>query len=44
MWADHLKGQVNMQYLLWCVLMFQAWLEAQSEQPVLRAEAPLAAA
>ena len=28
-WADHLKGQVNMQYLLWCVLMFQSWLEAQ---------------
>jgi asparagine synthase (glutamine-hydrolysing) len=24
-WADHLKGDVNMQYLLWSVLMFQAW-------------------
>jgi len=29
-WADHLKGQVNMQYLLWCVLMFQSWLETQT--------------
>ena len=27
-WADHLKGHVNRQYLLWCVLMFQAWLES----------------
>jgi asparagine synthase (glutamine-hydrolysing) len=26
-WAEHLKGNVNMQYLLWCVLMFQAWLD-----------------
>jgi asparagine synthase (glutamine-hydrolysing) len=38
-WADHLKGQVNMQYLLWCVLMFQAWLEARGGD-----EVPLAAA
>ena len=29
-WSDHLKGSVNMQYLLWCVLMFQAWLGAKS--------------
>ncbi len=28
-WEDHLKGQVNMQYLLWSVLMFQAWREEQ---------------
>jgi asparagine synthase (glutamine-hydrolysing) len=27
-WAAHLKGQVNMQYQLWNVLMFQAWLDA----------------
>jgi asparagine synthase (glutamine-hydrolysing) len=27
MWAAHLSGQVNMQYHLWDVLMFQAWLE-----------------
>jgi asparagine synthase (glutamine-hydrolysing) len=26
-WADHLGGQVNEQYRLWCVLMFQAWLD-----------------
>jgi asparagine synthase (glutamine-hydrolysing) len=29
-WAEHLKGQANMQYLLWCVLMFQAWLDEQA--------------
>jgi asparagine synthase (glutamine-hydrolysing) len=28
-WTAHLKSQVNKQYLLWCVLMFQAWLDAQ---------------
>lgn len=38
-WADHLKGQVNMEYLLWCVLMFQSWLDAQRGD-----EAALAAA
>ena len=32
-WADHLGGQVNEQYRLWCVLMFQAWLEAQGDVP-----------
>jgi asparagine synthase (glutamine-hydrolysing) len=26
-WADHISGQANMQYLLWCVLMFQSWLD-----------------
>lgn len=26
-WAEHLSGQSNWQYLLWNVLMFQAWLE-----------------
>jgi asparagine synthase (glutamine-hydrolysing) len=24
-WSQHLSGQRNMQYQLWCVLMFQAW-------------------
>ena len=26
-WADHLSGARNMQYPLWVILMFQAWLE-----------------
>lgn len=29
-WTEHLSGQRNWQHLLWCVLMFQAWLEAQA--------------
>ena len=24
-WAEHLGGQRNWQYLLWSVLMFEAW-------------------
>jgi asparagine synthase (glutamine-hydrolysing) len=24
-WEQHLSGQINWQYRLWCVLMFQAW-------------------
>jgi asparagine synthase (glutamine-hydrolysing) len=27
-WDQHLSGRRNQQYLLWDVLMFQAWLEA----------------
>jgi asparagine synthase (glutamine-hydrolysing) len=29
-WRQHLSGEQNWQYLLWNVLMFQAWLEQES--------------
>jgi asparagine synthase (glutamine-hydrolysing) len=28
-WAEHLSGRRNLQYPLWNVLMFQAWLESE---------------
>ena len=28
-WKEHLSGKKNWQYLLWDILMFQAWLEDQ---------------
>jgi asparagine synthase (glutamine-hydrolysing) len=31
-WRDHLSGRRNYQYLLWDVLMFQAWRAAQRGQ------------
>jgi asparagine synthase (glutamine-hydrolysing) len=29
-WREHLSGQTNCSYLLWDILMFQAWLETQN--------------
>jgi asparagine synthase (glutamine-hydrolysing) len=29
-WKEHLSGQINWSYLLWDILMFQSWLEAQN--------------
>lgn len=30
MWQEHLSGKRNWHHQLWCVLMFQAWLEVQT--------------
>ena len=30
MWLAHLSGHRNMQYSLWNILMFQAWLEQET--------------
>ena len=29
-WREHLSGRYNHQHALWCVLMFESWLAAQS--------------
>lgn len=29
-WHDHLRGKENHESLLWCLLMFQAWLEGSA--------------
>ena len=31
-WIEHLSGRRNWQYLLWDILMFQAWLEASADR------------
>jgi asparagine synthase (glutamine-hydrolysing) len=31
LWCEHLTGKVNMQWSLWPVLMFQAWLRNSGE-------------
>jgi len=28
-WVEHISGERNWQYLLWDILMFQAWLERE---------------
>ena len=45
LWADHLRGATNGQYLLWPVLMLLSWLDAQPGAAAAPVEAaPLAAA
>ncbi len=33
-WAAHLSGKENAAHILWCILMFQAWLQLQAESLV----------
>jgi len=37
-WADHLSGRSASHYLLWDILMFQAWYEKTAQSPLRRQE------
>lgn len=39
-WQEHLKSEHNWQYLLWPVLMFQAWLASCKERPSIVDQVP----
>jgi asparagine synthase (glutamine-hydrolysing) len=32
-WCEHLSGRKNWEHQLWCVLMFQAWLDERAKTP-----------
>ena len=42
-WEQHLREERNWQYLLWPVLMFQAWLEDRRGRAAIATEAPATA-
>lgn len=35
-WQQHLSGQANWQYRLWCILMFESWRRAWTKERVAR--------
>jgi asparagine synthase (glutamine-hydrolysing) len=43
-WTEHLSGKYNHGSALWCVLMFQAWLENQSQAVGVEKELDMSAA
>jgi len=42
-WEQHRREERNWQYLLWPVLMFQAWLEDRRDRAAIATEAPATA-